>query len=128
MSVPTPLIVQTIVFFAALPDQPHLARIRHDHFMPQLPQQATDPRRMRPDFQCDPTARHRTEYFMQRFRTGTDSLFQLYLPCFIQHAVPTVTISQIQSDGQLLLRNIPAWLCGYSANLLHCRSPLSLVP
>jgi hypothetical protein len=43
------------------------------------------------------------EDFLQRFCTRTDSLFQLYLACFIQHAVPTVAISQIQSDGQSLL-------------------------
>ena len=36
--------IQPIVFLAALPDQTHLARIRHDHFMPQLAEQATDPR------------------------------------------------------------------------------------
>src|SRR5262249_29918887 len=35
--------IQTIVFFAAFPDQPHLASIRHDHFVPQLAEQATDP-------------------------------------------------------------------------------------
>ena len=45
-------------FLAALPDQSHLARIRHDHFMPQLAEQATDPGRMRPDLQRDPAARH----------------------------------------------------------------------
>jgi hypothetical protein len=27
--------VQPIVFLAALSDQPHLARMRHDHFVPQ---------------------------------------------------------------------------------------------
>jgi putative ABC transport system permease protein len=37
-----------------------------------------------------------------------DSLFPLYLARFIHHAVPTVAISQIQSNGQFLLRNIPA--------------------
>jgi hypothetical protein len=31
--------IQPIVFLAALPDQPHLARVGHDHFMPQLAQQ-----------------------------------------------------------------------------------------
>ena len=52
------------------------------------------------------------------------SLLQLYPACFIQHAVAAVAISQIQSDGQSLLRNIPALLAGCGANLLHCRSPL----
>jgi hypothetical protein len=95
--------IQPIVFLAALSDQPHLARIGHDHFMSQLAEQATDPGRMRPDFQCDPTARHGGEDFLQRFCTRTDSLFQLYLACFIDDAVPAVAISQIQSDGQSLL-------------------------
>src|SRR5579864_4113967 len=54
------------------------------------------------------------------------SLLQLDTPRFIHHTVPTVAISQIQSDGQLLLRNIPALLHCYDANLLHCRSPFSL--
>jgi len=35
--------IQSIVFLPALPDQPHLARIRHNHFLPQLAEQATDP-------------------------------------------------------------------------------------
>ena len=34
--------------------------------------------------------------------------------------------AQIQSDGQFLLRNIPALLCRCGANLLHCRSPFYL--
>jgi hypothetical protein len=63
---------------------------------------------MRPDFQGDPTARHRAEHFLQCFSTRMDSLFPLYLTRFIHHAVPTVAISQIQSNGQFLLRNIPA--------------------
>src|ERR1035438_9928544 len=57
---------------------------------------------------------------------GTDSLLQLYLACFIHHAVPAVAISQIQSNGQFLLRNIPALRCCSGANLLHCRSPFYL--
>src|SRR4029077_16493791 len=81
---------------------------------------------MRPDFQCDPTARQRPEDFAQRFRIRTDSLLPLYLPGFIQHAVPAVAISQIQSNGEFLLRNIPALLCRPSATLFHCRSPFYL--
>src|SRR5438309_12114477 len=94
--------------------------------MPQLAEQATDPGGMRPDFQCDPTARHCGEDFLQRFRIRTDSLLQLYLAGFIHHAVPTVAISQIQSKGQFLLRNIPALRRWSDANLLHCRSPFYL--
>src|SRR5271156_4077343 len=118
--------IQTIIFLAALPDQPHLARIGHHHFMPQFAEQATDPGRMRPDFQCDPTAWQRAEDFLQRSYRRSHSLLELYLTRFIQHAVPTVAISQIQSDGQFLLRNIPALRCRYGANLLHCRSPFYL--
>src|SRR4051812_2781773 len=81
---------------------------------------------MRPDFQCDPTAGHAPEDFLQRFRTRTNSLFQLYLTGLIHDAVPAVAIAQIQSDGQFLLRNIPALCCRSDANLLHCRSPFYL--
>ena len=109
--------IQPIVFLAALPDQPHLARIRHDHFVPQLAEQATDPGRMRPDFQRDPAARHLAEDFAQRFRIRADTLLQLYLAGFVQHAVPAVAVSQIQSNGQFLLRNIPAVRCCSGANL-----------
>src|SRR5215467_10807760 len=83
---------------------------------------------MRPDLQCDPAARHGAEDFLQRLRIRTHSLLLLYLPRFIQHAVPAVAISKIQSDGQCGLRNIPALLRCCGANLLHCRSPLSFVP
>jgi hypothetical protein len=49
-----------------------------------------------------------------------------YVACFIQHAVPTVAISQIQSDRQFLLGEISVLLCHWGANLLHCRSPFYL--
>src|SRR5271157_825763 len=81
---------------------------------------------MRPDFQCDPTARQRAEDFLQCFPTRTDSLFPLNLAGFIHYAVPAVAISQIQSNGQFLLQNIPALRCCSGANLLHCRSPFYL--
>ena len=48
------------------------------------------------------------------------SLLHLYLACCIHHAVPTVTIPRIQSDGQFLLRNIPARHRHCSATVLHC--------
>jgi hypothetical protein len=54
---------------------------------------------MRPHFQCDPAARHCAEDFAQRFRIRADSLLQLYLARFVQHAVPAVAISQIQSNS-----------------------------
>ena len=76
--------------------------------------------------QCDPTARHGPEDFAQRFRIRPHSLLPLYLAGFIHHTLPAVAISQIQSDGQFLLRNIPALRCRSGANLLHCRSPFYL--
>jgi hypothetical protein len=81
---------------------------------------------MRPDFQCDPTARHRPEDFLQCFPTRLDSLFPLYLAGFIDHAVPTVAIAEIQSNGQFLLQKSLALLRCCGANLLHCRSPFYL--
>src|SRR5215469_3025493 len=78
---------------------------------------------MCPGLQRDPAARHGTENFAQGSRIRTHPLLQLDLAAFIEHAIPAVTISQIESDGQCWLRNIPAPLCHYGANLLHCRSP-----
>src|SRR5581483_2278670 len=78
------------------------------------------------DFQRDPAARHRAENFLQRFRTGAYALLQLYLAGFVEHAIPAVAVAQIQADGELLPRNIPALPCHCGANLLHCRSPFYL--
>src|SRR5579864_3788113 len=83
---------------------------------------------MRPGFQRDPAARHLYEDFAQRFRIGTHALLQLDLAGFIQHAVPAVAIAQIEPNGLCGLRKNPALFAHSSANLLHCRSPLSLVP
>src|ERR1035437_2299065 len=55
-----------------------------------------------------------------------ECLLQQHAPRFIQHAIPTRTIAQIETDRQLLLGIIPTLLHCYGANLLHCRSPLSL--
>ena len=66
---------------------------------------------MRPDFHRNPAVRHRAENFLQHCRIRTDSLLQLDRACFIQHAVPAVAISQIQSNRQFLLRDILALLC-----------------
>jgi hypothetical protein len=51
------------------------------------------------------------------------SLFPLYLPGFIHHSVPTVAISQIQSNGQFLPRNITALRCCSGVDLLVLRIP-----
>src|SRR5580765_3063246 len=81
---------------------------------------------MRPDFQCDPTARHGLEDFAQPFRIRAHALLQLYLAAFVQYAVPAIAISQIQSDSEFLLRNISALLPLPSATIFHCRSPFYL--
>jgi hypothetical protein len=44
----------------------------------------------------------------------------------IQNAVPTRSVSQIQTNRQLLTFDFFDLLCRSSANLLHCLSPLSL--
>src|SRR6266481_3724417 len=118
-----PLCIETIVFLAARPDQPHIAGVRYDHFVSHLAEQATDPGRMRPGLQCNPAARHFRESFAQCFLCRTYSLLYLYLARFVQHAIPTVAVSQIQTNRQFLLRYIPALLCLCSATLFHCRSP-----
>jgi hypothetical protein len=75
---------------------------------------------MRSGLQRDSAARHGTEDFLQGFRAPTHALFLLYLARFIQHAVPTVAIAQIQSDRQCLLHGkIPALHRCCGANLLH---------
>ena len=68
-------------------------------FSPQRLRSQSTPGRMRPDFQRDPAVRHLAKDFAQRFRMRAHALLQLYLAGFIQHAVPAVAISQIQSNG-----------------------------
>src|SRR5207248_8262210 len=118
---------QSIVLTPALPDQTHVARMRHDHFMAQPAQQPAHPGRMHAGLQRDAAARHGSECRWQSLGRGGNSLFQHDTPRLIQNAVAARAIPQVQTDGQLLLRKIPALLPGCSANLLHCRSPLSLV-
>src|ERR1022692_2251734 len=81
---------------------------------------------MRPRFQRDPAARHSPEHFLHRLRSCAQSLLQHDFALFIQHAIPTRTIAQIETDRQLLLRKIPVLLHCCGANLLHCRSPFYL--
>src|ERR1700752_4439890 len=40
--------VEPVIFSTALPDQPHVPRMRHDHFMSQLGQLPSDPREWAP--------------------------------------------------------------------------------
>ena len=59
-------------------------------------------------------------------------MFQHYFPRFIQHAIPTPSIAQIQTDRQFLLAKIPVLLYCYSANLfiaglfISCASSASI--
>src|SRR6516225_4781997 len=94
----------------------------HDHFVPQRGQQPAHPGRMRPRLHRDATPRHATEYLFHGFRCGCQFVLQNDFSCFIQNAVSTGAISQIQFNGELPLENVfPTHAC--SANLLHCRSP-----
>ena len=87
--VPQRLRIEPIIFPPALPDQPHAARMCHDHFVPQPAQHSAHPRRMHPRLQCDPAARHASQHLLHSFRGRTHSRFQLYFAALIQHAVPT---------------------------------------
>ena len=60
--------IEPIIFSATLADQSHVARMGHDHFVPQLGQLPADPGRMRPGFQRDSTARNPAEHFLDSFR------------------------------------------------------------
>jgi len=56
---------------------------------------------------------------LQRLDGGGDFLFHHDAPGFIQHAVATGAISQVQADGQVGLRKSPALLQGCSAKPPH---------
>src|SRR5580658_6803492 len=73
--------------------------------------------------QGDETSRHLSKRLLHRFRCRRYFLFQNDFARFIQNTVERPTISQIHTDGLLLLLQnlVPQYL--HSANLLHCRSP-----
>ena len=58
---------------------------------------------MHPRLQRYPAARHGPEYLSHRFRSRAQLLFQQHFARFVQQAVPTRSIAQIQTDGQLLV-------------------------
>src|ERR1017187_8334505 len=99
--------------------------MRHDHFVPQFTQYPAYPWRVRPRFQRHPAAWHPSENLLHGLRRGRHFLFQNYFSRFIQNAVPTPSVSQIKPNRQLLTRIFFHLLCRHSANLFHCRSPLS---
>src|SRR5579864_6949126 len=116
--------VQPIVFLPAFSDQTHLARLRHDYFVPQLFHSPAYPRRMRPRLPRHSAVRHRPEHLSQGLRRCTQFVFEHHLPMFIQHAIPTPTIPEIQSHGVLLLRKLSGLPRCHSDTLRHSRSPL----
>src|SRR4029077_15560596 len=61
-------------------------------------------------------------YLLHGFQCGRQLVLQNNFSCFIQDAVRTGAISQIQPHGQLPLENVFPTR-PHSANLLHCRSP-----
>ena len=65
---------------------------------------------MRPGLERDPAARHSVEHLPQGLRRGAHFPFPLQLAPFIQNAVPTGAIAEVQSDRQLWLGKIAALL------------------
>jgi hypothetical protein len=62
-------------------------------------------------------ALHLPEHVFHRFRRRTQLLFQQHVARFVQHAILTRSIAQIQTNRQLLLANILSLFCRYGANL-----------
>jgi len=91
--------VQPIVLLSALPDQTHVTRMRHDHFVSQLAQQAADPRRMHARLQRDAAARHSAEHLAQSLGSRAQALLQQHATSFVEYAVPAGAIAQVESDG-----------------------------
>ncbi|MGB7847158.1 MAG: hypothetical protein WBL63_16195 [Candidatus Acidiferrum sp.] len=75
--------IQAVVFLAALPDQSHVTRMRHDGLVPQFAQPPADPRRMHPGFERNAAARHTAKHLAHRFRSRTQPLFQQHVAGFI---------------------------------------------
>src|ERR1700691_3484568 len=73
--------------------------------------------------QGDEASRYLSKRLLHRFRCRRYLLFQNDFACFIQNTVERPTISQIHTDGLLLLMQnfVPPYL--HSANLLHRWSP-----
>ena len=73
--------VQPVIFAAALPDQPHVARMRHDYFMPELSQQPADPGRMRSGLQCHSAVRYSAEPLFHRLFGRRQLLLDHHFAC-----------------------------------------------
>jgi hypothetical protein len=70
---------------------------------------------MHPGLQRDATARHDSECRLQSLRCGGDFLLHHDAPAFVQNAVATGAISQVQANGQVGLRK---FLLGFVAAVL----------
>src|SRR6266446_2355709 len=93
--------IPRIVLAPAAADALQLARIRHDHLVPQLAQHLTHPVAMRPGLQRDPPARYLAELLFQRLlRAGHPSPFD-DLARGVQDAEMAVLISHVDSDSDL---------------------------
>src|SRR5439155_12455305 len=114
--------IEAIIFSPALDDQAHPLGVRHDHFVPQPRQQSAHPRRMRSRLHRYATPHHPSKGLLHFFRGCWYLLFSKDFADFIQNAVTTETISQIQPNGELPVQNV-FFTRLHSANLLHCRSP-----
>src|SRR5437016_13017924 len=68
------------------------------------------------------TPHHPSKGLLHFFRGCWYLLFSKDFADFIQNAVRTETISQIQPNGELPVQNV-FFTRLHSANLLHCRSP-----
>jgi hypothetical protein len=86
-----------IIAPSTLPDQAHVARMRHHHLLSQLAQPPAYPRRMHSRFQRHPAARHSPEPFSHGVRSRADLLFHSHFPGCVQDAVQARPISQIVS-------------------------------
>src|ERR1700724_2896300 len=73
--------------------------------------------------QGDQTPRYLSKCLLDRFWCRRYFLFQNDFSCLIQNTVERPAVSQIHSDGELVLFENLHPLAHHSANLLHCRSP-----
>ena len=113
-----------IIAPSTLPDQAHVARMRHHHLLSQLAQTPAYPGRMHSRFQRHPAARHSPEQFSHGVRSRADLLFHSTSP------VASRTQYQLDRSPRSSVVGLQSFHlpCCCSADLLHCRSPLSLAP
>src|SRR6202142_2547665 len=85
--------IELIILSATLPDQSHVARMGHDHFVAQLGQLPAYPGGMGPGFQCDSTSRDLAENLVHSFRRRWQAVLQNYVTCLIQNTVMASSVS-----------------------------------